>query len=108
MVARRSGLAVFVIAAVLPMLVLGRVTPPVPVSPAPGWEALQIDGNRSGYVVAFPHLDHQERLQDEETGAEQLPGLPPSGSIHRTKRRSARNVTAIITNPVRYSSTAPT
>jgi hypothetical protein len=38
------------------------------VTSATGWEMLQVDGNRSFYVVDFPHLEHQERLTDEVTG----------------------------------------
>jgi hypothetical protein len=64
-VARRSGFAVFVIALALPALSLQSNTPPSPVSSATGWETLHIDGNKTGYVVNFPHLDHQERLADE-------------------------------------------
>jgi Ni/Fe-hydrogenase subunit HybB-like protein len=67
-VAHRSGFAIFVIALVLPALSLQSSQPPSPVTPAPGWETLHIDGNNSGYVVDFPHLDHQERLVTESTG----------------------------------------
>jgi len=65
MVARRSGFAVFVIALALPALSLQSNAPPGSVTAATGWETLHIDGNRSGYVVNFPHLDHQERSADE-------------------------------------------
>jgi Ni/Fe-hydrogenase subunit HybB-like protein len=67
-VARRSGFAIFVIALVLPILSLKSNSPASPVTAATGWETLHIDGNKSGYVVNFPHLDHQERLVDENTG----------------------------------------
>ncbi len=67
-VARRSGFAIFVIALALPVLSFKSSQPPIPVTPATGWETLHIDGNRSGYVVHFPHGDHQERLVDENTG----------------------------------------
>jgi len=67
-VARRSGFAIFVIALALPALSIQRNTPPSPVSAATGWETLHIDGNRSAYVVNFPHLEHQERLANENTG----------------------------------------
>ena len=66
--ARRSGFAIFVIALALPVLSLKSSQPPTPVTPATGWETLHIDGNKSGYVVNFPHADHQERLVDENTG----------------------------------------
>jgi len=66
--ARRSGFAIFVIALALPILSLKSNSPASPVNAATGWETLHIDGNRSGYVVNFPHLDHQERLVDENTG----------------------------------------
>jgi len=67
-VAHRSGFAIFVIALMLPVLSLKSNQPPTPVAPATGWKMLHIDGNKSGYVVNFPHLDHQERLMDESTG----------------------------------------
>ena len=67
-VARRSGFAIFVIALALPALSLQSNTPGSPVSPATGWETLHIDGNRSAYVVNFPHLEHQDRLVNETTG----------------------------------------
>jgi len=70
-VARRSGFAIFVIALALPVLSFKSSQPPIPVTPATGWETLHIDGNRSGYVVHFPHGDHQERLVDEVTGESQ-------------------------------------
>jgi Ni/Fe-hydrogenase subunit HybB-like protein len=65
MIARRSGFAVFVIALTVPALSLQSNTPARPVSAATGWETLHIDGNKSGYVVNFPHLEHQERLAEE-------------------------------------------
>jgi Ni/Fe-hydrogenase subunit HybB-like protein len=64
-VARRSGFAIFVIALALPVLSSQSNTPATPVSAATGWETLHIDGNKSAYVVNFPHLEHQERLADE-------------------------------------------
>jgi len=67
-VVHRSGFAIFVIALVLPVLSLKSSSPASPVEAAIGWETLHIDGNKSGYVVDFPHLDHQERLVDEITG----------------------------------------
>jgi hypothetical protein len=67
-VARRSGFAIFVIALALPTLSLQTSPPPSPVSAATGWETLHIDGNKSGYAVDFPHLEHQERLVNETTG----------------------------------------
>ncbi|MBN1453899.1 MAG: polysulfide reductase NrfD [Anaerolineales bacterium] len=67
-VARRSRFAIFVIALALPALSLTSNSPAIPVSAATGWETLHINGNRSGYVVNFPHLEHQERLIDEITG----------------------------------------
>lgn len=67
-VARRSGFAIFVIALALPVLSMKSSIPMSPVSAAPGWETLHLDGNNSGYVVDFPHLDHQDRLIDESTG----------------------------------------
>lgn len=70
-VARRSGFAIFVIALTLPVLSLKSNQPPTPVTPATGWETLYVDGNKSGYVVDFPHLGHQERLVDENTGESQ-------------------------------------
>ncbi|MFZ5920014.1 MAG: NrfD/PsrC family molybdoenzyme membrane anchor subunit [Chloroflexota bacterium] len=66
--ARRSGFAVIVIALLLPVLSLKAQTPEIPVTAAMGWEALTIDGNRSGYAVNFPHLEHQERLADGNAG----------------------------------------
>jgi len=68
-VAHRSGFAVFVIALILPALSLQSSQPPVPVTPATGWETLHIDGNTNDYAVDFPHVEHQERLVDETTGA---------------------------------------
>ena len=67
-VAHRSGFAIFVVALILPVLSLQSSQPPVPVTPATGWETLNIDGNKNGYAVDFPHLEHQERLVDETTG----------------------------------------
>jgi hypothetical protein len=71
--ARRSGLATFVIALMLPAMLhlpISNNLPANPVQPAMGWETLLIDGNDSGYVVHFPHLEHQERLT-EELGAQE-------------------------------------
>lgn len=67
-IAHRSRLAVFVMALAVPLMVVKAQAPAAPVMEARGWEPLQIDGNRSGYVVNFPHLEHQERLVDETTG----------------------------------------
>jgi len=67
-VARRSGFAVFVIALALPTLTLQNSSPASPVAAATGWETMQIDGNQVGDVVQFPHLEHQERLVDAQTG----------------------------------------
>jgi hypothetical protein len=67
-VARRSGFAIFVIALALPILSMNGKMPASPVVSATGWETIHIDGNKSGYVVNFPHLDHQDRLIDESTG----------------------------------------
>jgi len=67
--ARRSGLATFVIALMLPTMlnltVTGGDRSVNPVQAARGWETLLINGNDSGYVVRFPHSEHQERLTDE-------------------------------------------
>jgi Ni/Fe-hydrogenase subunit HybB-like protein len=63
----RSGIAVFTIALFLPLFAFQNNPASTPVSAAKGWETLSIDGNQSGYVVEFPHLEHQERLIDEET-----------------------------------------
>lgn len=72
--ARRSGLATFVIALMLPSMLhlpaSSNNQSANPVQPATGWETLLIDGNDSGYVVHFPHLEHQERLT-EELGAKE-------------------------------------
>jgi Ni/Fe-hydrogenase subunit HybB-like protein len=68
MVARRSGFAIFVIALAFPILSMKSHQPSSPVSSATGWETLHIDGNKAGYMVDFPHLEHQERLADEITG----------------------------------------
>jgi len=73
-VAHRSGFAIFVIALAFPMLSLQSNTPTSPVTAATGWEKLHIDGNKTGYVVNFPHLDHQERLADENTGQDNCQG----------------------------------
>ncbi len=67
-VAHRSRLAVFVMALAVPVLVAQAQPPARPVAEARGWANLLIDGNRSGYVVNFPHLEHQERLADKTTG----------------------------------------
>ena len=67
--ARRSGLATFAIALMLPTLLnypASARNPSInPVQPAIGWETLRIDGNQTGYIVAFPHVEHQERLTEE-------------------------------------------
>lgn len=70
-VARRSGFSIFVIALTLPVLSLKSNPPVTPVTAARGWEILHIDGNQSGYVVNFPHQDHQQRLVDSVTGESQ-------------------------------------
>ncbi|MFZ5822311.1 MAG: NrfD/PsrC family molybdoenzyme membrane anchor subunit [Chloroflexota bacterium] len=67
-VARRSGFAIFVIALALPTLTLQNSSPASPVAAATGWETMQVDGNQAGDVVQFPHLEHQERLVDAQTG----------------------------------------
>ncbi len=67
-VARRSGFAIFIIALTLPILSLKSNFPASPVSAATGWETLHINGNKSGYIVEFPHLEHQDRLTNETTG----------------------------------------
>jgi Ni/Fe-hydrogenase subunit HybB-like protein len=67
-VARRSGMAVFVFALAFPVLMLNRGIPASPVAEAKGWELLQINGNNSGYQVRFPHSDHQLRFTNEITG----------------------------------------
>ena len=67
-VVHRSGFAVFVVALALPVLSLANNETASPVTAARGWEMLHIDGNKSRYVVNFPHLEHQERLADENAG----------------------------------------
>ena len=67
-VSHRSGIAVFVFALAIPVLSLRSITPSIPGRAATGWETLQIDGNRSGYVAEFPHQEHQLRLTDPDTG----------------------------------------
>jgi Ni/Fe-hydrogenase subunit HybB-like protein len=64
-VSRRSGFAIFVIALALPILAMKAEAPASPVSAAGGWERLHIDGNKTGYTVNFPHLDHQERFAED-------------------------------------------
>jgi hypothetical protein len=64
-VARRSGFAIFVIALALPVLSFKSNSQVSPVAAATGWETLHIDGNNSGYVVNFPHSEHQERLAED-------------------------------------------
>lgn len=63
---KRSGIAIFIMAATLAFIpgriFKGEQMPPTSVSPATGWQTLQIDGNQSGYAVSFPHQEHQERL----------------------------------------------
>jgi len=67
-IARRSGLAVVVIAVMLAVLPIrsaaGGELPPSPVQPARGWRILWIDGNRANYQVEFAHTEHQERLAE--------------------------------------------
>lgn len=68
LVARRTGLAVIVIALMMALMpaqtAIGSDLPALPVQPAKGWQVLLIDGNASGYRVRFPHVDHQERLTE--------------------------------------------
>lgn len=68
---RRTGLAVLALAALFALLPsfdldgaasVATAGSAHPVRAALGWEALTIDGNRSGYQVIFPHAAHQERL----------------------------------------------
>ncbi|MEW6404282.1 MAG: NrfD/PsrC family molybdoenzyme membrane anchor subunit [Chloroflexota bacterium] len=74
MFARRSGLATFVIALILPtMLPFQSVSSSQPVNAvqrARGWETLLVNGNRSTDLVSFPHLEHQQRLT-QELGSEE-------------------------------------
>jgi Ni/Fe-hydrogenase subunit HybB-like protein len=66
--ARRSSLATFVIALILPAMLYFPVSnrqSDNPVQSAIGWETLLINANDSGYVVHFPHVEHQERLMEE-------------------------------------------
>ncbi len=73
-IARRSGIAVVVIALTVATLpnwtASGQPAPAAPVSPALGWETLRIDGNREGMLVLFPHSEHQERLTEEQDKTE--------------------------------------
>jgi hypothetical protein len=73
-IARRTGLAVFVVALMLALLpgqsAIGGSLPPRPVQPARGWEVLTINGNLSAYAVKFPHAEHQARL-GEAYGSQQ-------------------------------------
>lgn len=66
--ARRTGLAVFVVALMLALLpgqsATGSSLPPNPAQPARGWDILLINGNLSGYTVRFPHTEHQGRLAE--------------------------------------------
>jgi Ni/Fe-hydrogenase subunit HybB-like protein len=72
--ARRSGLATLVTALILPMMLqlpaAGKSQVANLVQPAKGWETLLIDGNNSGYLVKFPHMEHQGRLVDERGESE--------------------------------------
>jgi Ni/Fe-hydrogenase subunit HybB-like protein len=65
-IARRTGLAVFVVALMLAVLpghsAIGGSLPPSPVHPARGWEILTLNGNLSAYAVRFPHAEHQARM----------------------------------------------
>jgi len=65
--ARRSGLATFAIALILPAMLNLPIsdTSANAVQPAIGWETLRIDGNQTGYIVDFPHVEHQERLTEQ-------------------------------------------
>lgn len=80
--AARSGMAVLVIAvtvAALPgSLVSGRAGPTVLTSRAVGWEMLSIDGDRNGFGVVFPHMDHQNRLAGQVPGGN---GEPNDGCV---------------------------
>jgi Ni/Fe-hydrogenase subunit HybB-like protein len=66
-IARRSGLAIVVVALMLASFPVGSFArnevSSKPVQPALGWEMLLIDGNASGYKVNFPHMEHQERFE---------------------------------------------
>jgi hypothetical protein len=73
-VARRSGLAVLIVAltvAALPSsVVAGQPLPRTPVRSAQGWATLLINGDRDETQVNFDHLDHQERLQESAAADE--------------------------------------
>ena len=73
-IARRSGLAVLVVALTvggLPSgIVSGQSMPATPVKPALGWKVLKIDGDRDGDLVQFAHQEHQERLGAQTTNPE--------------------------------------
>ncbi len=66
-IARRSGLAILVIAlmaAFLPSnIATGQPLPHTPVRAALGWKMMAINGERDNISVTFDHLAHQERLQ---------------------------------------------
>lgn len=67
-IGHRSSLAILVIALTLAFLVSASQTPASPVSAASGWETLKIDGNNTAFQVDFPHVEHQERLADQNAG----------------------------------------
>lgn len=74
LLARRSRLAVFVIALMLAVFpgqsAIGGNQASSPVRAAKGWEVLLINGNSSAYVVEFPHVAHQERLIEQRGSKE--------------------------------------
>jgi hypothetical protein len=65
--AHRSSFAVFLLALAIPLLVVESQPPVTPAYAANGWEILNIDGNRAGYEVSFPHTDHQARLTQPDS-----------------------------------------
>jgi len=65
---RRSGIAVFAVALVVPALSMRSIIPQAPVSAVIGWENMQIDGDRDGNAVDFPHQEHQDSYVEQYTG----------------------------------------
>jgi Ni/Fe-hydrogenase subunit HybB-like protein len=61
-VSHRSSQAVWIFALTFSILAFTNTSPAAPVRAARGFNALIIDGNQTGYVVNFPHLEHQDRL----------------------------------------------
>lgn len=61
-VAARSAMAVLVFALTGAAFTGETSVPSAPVSRAPGWQTLTIDGNRNGTAVIFPHREHQQRI----------------------------------------------